>query len=411
MELVRLADSASRSVELPFVIGRGKASDADPLIPSTATKISRSAGQVAEQDGGLFVRATHAAPLGVVRGGLLHQVWQGDASLVLRRGDILVVEGWQLARALGVARGAAPVDAPVGDTDLASFYAFRLESGPGVGAGAGAAGGGEAAAAAAVPQTPFTPAFTQSTPSQDDTPAGAARSDDGEALQETRRLLAALETQLASARAETDRANGEVVLLVVEALVAQVVERGSSAHTADHGTGDDMSVVLAGDDKTDQSTQATVETLDRGTGDGMSVATSDQATQATVETSPPSKNGRAAAPPGPTEGPPRKRQATGKPRTQTAPELVAAACAALLNVAQSHAKQLNAAHLELHERKELCLSDDVPSDRGAAQACKFPSSLPLLLMSRPFLTDCLWLQTHVSSRLRLTDSRRMSLPL
>ena len=127
--LVRLDNDSRHELVAPCDFGRGKPDDELALIPASRTRVSHAAGSVSCERRVLVVRATAAAPLCVVRDGLLHQIWQSDDArpFELKHGDSLVAEGGSLIKALGAARGAV---VPVGGATLSIYCAFRVEIEP-----------------------------------------------------------------------------------------------------------------------------------------------------------------------------------------------------------------------------------------------------------------------------------------
>lgn len=127
--LVRLDNDSRHELVAPCDFGRGKPDDELALIPASRTRVSRAAGSVSCERRVLVVRATAAAPLCVVRDGLLHQIWQSDDArpFELKHGDSLVAEGGSLIKALGAARGAV---VPVGGATLSIYCAFQVEIEP-----------------------------------------------------------------------------------------------------------------------------------------------------------------------------------------------------------------------------------------------------------------------------------------
>ena len=344
--LVRISDGSRHAVVLPYVLGRR---DPGP-IPSSANRVSRTAACVhAGADGALSIRSTHDAPVVVVRAGRLHQVWKGGL-LRLINGDVVVPMGYNLMKALGVARDTAPENTAVGGADLAQYHACRLELGAGL----------AAAQPAAQQASQSTPAFTPALA----TPARSAAA----ASQPS------LAAQLEQARAEANRARAEVVQLVLESLVAQVaqqargVDRGSGGSTAvtsvDRGSGDGTVLIAVDRGSGDGTVLATV---DRGSGDDMVVTTADRGSGDDMVV--------ATAPPGPTAGPPRKRPIDSKPaatspskrsKPAAASELIGSACDTVLSASRRHAAELSETHATLHGGAELW-TEDVPEDRTAAK--------------------------------------------
>eukprot|EP01047_Picozoa_sp_COSAG01_P036760 COSAG01_NODE_2884_length_6911_cov_55.460804_2_plen_1161_part_00 len=306
--LTPIGGGAYTAIQVPYVLGRSARPDA--LIPASEKTVSRTAAIIAvsaDDRRCLVLECTHSAPLVVVRAGRLHEVWQGGERFHLRGSDIIVVQGYFLLKSLGLKTQRdmnPPGHIMTTPSSLHDCCAFTLRihhhQAPPPAHSASLSSLSPLPhpllAGSSSPRGNSQPRLTTPATQPPSTPSAAAS--------------AAALSELA---AQLDSVRGEVVALVLDALVSRV--ESAAVARADASTATDL-IPLE-----DTAEDMVDDRADEGRADGGSEVVS----------------------------PP----ASATSSLPSVPELSARTCAAIMRLAQQRAAELSAAHDGLHPNVAL----------------------------------------------------------